>query len=583
MLAGLGPAPAVLFVVAADEGWSRQSAEHLAALDALEVRHGLLAVTRSDLADPAARRWRDARRAAGPLQPRRRSTAVAVSGVTGAGLDELRAALDRPRRRPARAGRRRRRCGSGSTAASRIRGSGTVVTGTLGAGTVRVGDELSCDGRRGDGARRCRRRRRARPAWPARRAGGAQPARRGRRRRRPRRRAAHPRRLAPHRRRRRPADRRRRAAAGRARPARRHRRGAGAGAARSARTTPGSRWPGRCRCGPATAPCCAIPGRQRVAAGVLVLDADPPPLERRGAGRARARRAGRRRGRARPGRARCARRGAVRRDAPRPAGRADGDGRRGAARRPAGWSTRARWPAGSPAAPRAVRRLGRRRTRSTRPMPPAALAPRPGPARRRGPAGRADGRGRPERGAGPRPCLDAGTGGLGPAQRGVDEVVARLRAQPFAAPERGELAELGLGRRELAAAERAGPLLPPRRRGAAARRPRRRGGRPACAARSRSRPAQPGRRWAPRAGWPSRCSSTSTGWAAPGRSTAPAARWSTGRGEGQPSTALIAPATCCSRPAAAVPAGDTVRVRLRPRSTQTRRAMCGWPSSRAAG
>jgi len=31
MLAGLGPAPAVLFVVAADEGWRRQSAEHLAA------------------------------------------------------------------------------------------------------------------------------------------------------------------------------------------------------------------------------------------------------------------------------------------------------------------------------------------------------------------------------------------------------------------------------------------------------------------------------------------------------------------------------------------------------------------------
>ena len=38
MLAGLGPAPAVLFVVAADEGWRRQSAEHLAAVDALEQR-----------------------------------------------------------------------------------------------------------------------------------------------------------------------------------------------------------------------------------------------------------------------------------------------------------------------------------------------------------------------------------------------------------------------------------------------------------------------------------------------------------------------------------------------------------------
>src|SRR3954451_11262161 len=54
MLAGVGPAPAAMIVVAADEGWMPQSAEHLAALDALGVRHGLLVVTRCDLADPAA-------------------------------------------------------------------------------------------------------------------------------------------------------------------------------------------------------------------------------------------------------------------------------------------------------------------------------------------------------------------------------------------------------------------------------------------------------------------------------------------------------------------------------------------------
>ena len=53
MLAGAGPAPAVMFVVAADEGWKPQSAEHLAAIDALGVRHGILVLTRSDLADPA--------------------------------------------------------------------------------------------------------------------------------------------------------------------------------------------------------------------------------------------------------------------------------------------------------------------------------------------------------------------------------------------------------------------------------------------------------------------------------------------------------------------------------------------------
>ena len=52
MLAGVGPVPAVLLVVAADEGWMPQSAEHLDALSALGVRHGLLVVTRSDLASP---------------------------------------------------------------------------------------------------------------------------------------------------------------------------------------------------------------------------------------------------------------------------------------------------------------------------------------------------------------------------------------------------------------------------------------------------------------------------------------------------------------------------------------------------
>src|SRR4051794_20253123 len=52
MLAGVGPVPAVMFVVAADEGWMPQSTEHLAALEALQVRHRLLVITRCDLADP---------------------------------------------------------------------------------------------------------------------------------------------------------------------------------------------------------------------------------------------------------------------------------------------------------------------------------------------------------------------------------------------------------------------------------------------------------------------------------------------------------------------------------------------------
>ena len=41
MLAGVGPVPAVLLVVAADDPWMPQAAEHLAALDALGVRHAV--------------------------------------------------------------------------------------------------------------------------------------------------------------------------------------------------------------------------------------------------------------------------------------------------------------------------------------------------------------------------------------------------------------------------------------------------------------------------------------------------------------------------------------------------------------
>ncbi|WP_243787649.1 selenocysteine-specific translation elongation factor [Saccharopolyspora gloriosae] len=139
MLAGIGPVPAVLFVVAADEGWQRQSTEHLDALHALGVRHGLLAVTRCDLADPAAATEQAQRRlqhsALGELP------VVHVSGRTGAGLPQLHAALaDLGDRLPA----------PDAAAAVRlwvdraftIRGAGTVVTGTLAAGTLRTGDRL---------------------------------------------------------------------------------------------------------------------------------------------------------------------------------------------------------------------------------------------------------------------------------------------------------------------------------------------------------------------------------------------------------------------------------------------------------
>jgi len=139
MLAGVGAVPAVLFTVAADEGWMPQSEEHLAAVHALGITRGLLAVTRSDLADPAeARRQALGRLAATSLGD---VEAVAVSARTGLGLPALREALDRlaaqlPQPDPAAPVR------LWVDRAFRIKGSGTVVTGTLPAGTIHAKQEL---------------------------------------------------------------------------------------------------------------------------------------------------------------------------------------------------------------------------------------------------------------------------------------------------------------------------------------------------------------------------------------------------------------------------------------------------------
>jgi selenocysteine-specific elongation factor len=139
MLAGVGPVPAVLFVVAADEGWMPQSAEHLAVLDALGIGHGLLVVTRADLADPGPAMAQAA------AQIRRTSlgevAAVAVSAATGQGMPDLVTALDKlagslPVPDPGAPVR------LWVDRAFSITGSGTVVTGTLPAGTLHREQEL---------------------------------------------------------------------------------------------------------------------------------------------------------------------------------------------------------------------------------------------------------------------------------------------------------------------------------------------------------------------------------------------------------------------------------------------------------
>jgi selenocysteine-specific elongation factor len=136
MVAGASGVDLFLLVIAADDGVMPQTIEHLRVLDALGVRRGVVAVTKSDLVDPGS-----AMASATKVLPE--AEIVACSARSGAGLGEVRAALAR--------------CAAlspGRRADSRaavlhvdrvftIRGAGTVVTGTLWSGVIRRGDRLN--------------------------------------------------------------------------------------------------------------------------------------------------------------------------------------------------------------------------------------------------------------------------------------------------------------------------------------------------------------------------------------------------------------------------------------------------------
>ena len=135
MVAGATGIDAYLMVIAADDGVMPQTLEHAAVLGALDVRAGVVAVTKSDVADPA-RALAEARGLLGDAE------AVAVSVRTGAGMDGLTRALERlVADRPGRAEIPGGVCLHVDRAFT-VRGTGTVVTGTLWRGTVGRGDEV---------------------------------------------------------------------------------------------------------------------------------------------------------------------------------------------------------------------------------------------------------------------------------------------------------------------------------------------------------------------------------------------------------------------------------------------------------
>ena len=142
MLAGVHGIDAVILVVAADEGVRPQTREHLEIVDLLEVRRGVVALTKIDLVDAE---WLEmvTSEVASALEGTSLAGApiVPVSAVERRGLDELTAALDavlaeaEPR---SDLGRPRLPIDRAFT----MSGFGTVVTGTLVDGSLSVGQEL---------------------------------------------------------------------------------------------------------------------------------------------------------------------------------------------------------------------------------------------------------------------------------------------------------------------------------------------------------------------------------------------------------------------------------------------------------
>lgn len=142
MLAGVSGIDAVMMVVAADEGVMPQTREHFEICRLLGVEHGLIAITRSDL---ATQEEIDIVRAetAGLVRGSFLESApvFSVSSVRGSGIAKLSAGLSelaaKIHRRSSRRGTR-----LPIDRSFTVKGFGAVVTGTLIAGSISAGDEL---------------------------------------------------------------------------------------------------------------------------------------------------------------------------------------------------------------------------------------------------------------------------------------------------------------------------------------------------------------------------------------------------------------------------------------------------------
>ncbi len=146
MLAGATGIDVALLVVAADDSVKPQTREHLEILRLLDLETGVIALTKCDLADPdwidlVEEEIRDL--VAGTFLAD--ASIVRTSAATGEGLDELRGKLEEAAARVAGSARMKRIDAPFRLAIDRtftIAGHGTVVTGSVASGRLKVGDEV---------------------------------------------------------------------------------------------------------------------------------------------------------------------------------------------------------------------------------------------------------------------------------------------------------------------------------------------------------------------------------------------------------------------------------------------------------
>ena len=143
MLAGVCGIDYVMLLVAADDGIMPQTVEHLNIVDLLHVTHGVAVITKTDRVPPE--RVAEVSAAVRNLLAATQLSSIpvlAVSAVNGIGMDELRAELARACKAHAEHEYAGRHLRYAIDRAFTIAGSGTVVTGTVFTGAVRVGDKL---------------------------------------------------------------------------------------------------------------------------------------------------------------------------------------------------------------------------------------------------------------------------------------------------------------------------------------------------------------------------------------------------------------------------------------------------------